>query len=260
MDIGTADVFLYILHRVAEEPAVLVRRAPAQRPGYAPRAEPVEPPVELGHEAPGVPALPVPAVEELALEQAEEALHAGVVRARALARHAPDEAAAPAGLRPAGPSVVPAAVGVHDRPPPGRECRAGGLERRVRQPRGRRGADRPGGRPAVEAVEDGGEVRLRAAGQAELGDVRDPEHVGRGRGEVVGAVRARRQVRLGSGGPVHVQLAHHVPLHPRSSRRLRVLGWSIFPFARLVKARLRGWRVSVSAGGAMRLREWLVLH
>ena len=68
------------------------------------------------------------------------------------------------------------------------------------------------------------------------------------------------EVRLGPGGPVHVQLAHHVPLHPRSSRRVAVLGWSIFLFARLVKARLRGWRVSVSADGAMRLREWLFLH
>ena len=74
------------------------------------------------------------------------------------------------------------------------------------------------------------------------------------------APRYVAEVRLGPGGPVHVQLAHHVPLHPRSSRWLRVRGWSICPFARLVKARLRGWRVSVSAGGAMRLREWLVLH
>lgn len=83
-----------------------------------------------------------------------------------------------------------------------------------------------------------------------------------GHGVPVQAVPPRHvaEVRLGPGGPVHAQLAHHVPLHPRSSRRLRILGRSIFPFAQLVGVRLRGRRVSVSTDGAKRLREWLFLH
>ena len=83
-----------------------------------------------------------------------------------------------------------------------------------------------------------------------------------GHGVPVQAVPPRyvAEVRLGPGGPVHAQLAHHVPLHPRSSRRLRILGRSIFPFAQLVGVRLRERRVSVSADGAKRLREWLFLH
>ena len=167
----TADGSLYILRRVAEEPLVPDRRAPAERPGDAPRAEPVESPIEPGHEAAGVPALPVPVVEELAL----------LTRSKALSR-----------LDLRSFASAPSFFSTCDRVP-------------------------------VQAV----------------------------------APCCVAEVRLGPSGAVHAQLSHHVPLHPRSSRRLRILGWSIFPFARPVKARLRGWRVSVSANGALRLREWL---
>ena len=34
---------------------------------------------------------------------------------------------------------------------------------------------------------------------------------------------------------------------------------SVFAFARLVKVRLREWRLFVSANGGMRLRDWLFL-
>lgn len=101
----------------------------------------MEPPVELDHEAAEVRAPPVTRVEELALERPEEAPHAGVVAAAALALHAPDEAAAPAHLGPARPAVVPTAVGVDGGPLPGRERRAGALERRVREPGGGGGPD-----------------------------------------------------------------------------------------------------------------------
>ena len=60
-----------------------------------------------------------------------------------------------------------------------------------------------------------------------------------GHGVPVQAVPPRyvAEVRLGPGGPVHAQLAHHVPLHPRSSRRVPILGQSISSFANMVKMR-----------------------
>lgn len=71
---------------------MLVGREPAERLRDAPRVEPphllVEGRRELGRPDPG----PVPAVEELLLQQAEEALGAGVVAAPALARHAAGQA------------------------------------------------------------------------------------------------------------------------------------------------------------------------
>lgn len=76
----TADIFLY-LHRIPQGKPVLVGREPAERLGDAPRAEPPHPLVEgrreLARPDPG----PVPAVEELPPQQAEEALGAGVVAA-----------------------------------------------------------------------------------------------------------------------------------------------------------------------------------
>lgn len=56
---GTADVFLYILHRVAERQPVLVRRQPAQPLRDAPRPEPLHPAVQLVHELPDRGAAPV---------------------------------------------------------------------------------------------------------------------------------------------------------------------------------------------------------
>ena len=153
---------------------MLVGREPAERLRDAPLAEPPEPAVEGGHEVPQRPPAPVPAVEELALQQAEEALGAGVVAAGALARHAARQAVALAYRAPAGPAVVAAAVGVrHGRLAAG-ERRARELQRRVGQRRRRPRADRPGDGPAVEAVDHGAQVALGARRQAELRDVGDP--------------------------------------------------------------------------------------
>ena len=138
---GTADDFLYILHRVPQQPAALVRRPPAERLRDAAGPEPLEPSVQLDHESVAVGALSAAAAEELALQRAEEALHARVVAAPALARHAPHQPVLPADTDPAGPAAVAAAVGVHDRPLAGRERRAGRLEGGVRESgRGRRPA------------------------------------------------------------------------------------------------------------------------
>lgn len=83
----TADFFL-CLHRIPWGKPVLVGREPAERLRDAPRAEPPHPLVEgrrgLARPDPG----PVPAAEELLLQQAEEALGAGVVVAPDLARRA----------------------------------------------------------------------------------------------------------------------------------------------------------------------------
>lgn len=68
---------------------MLVGREPAERLGYAVRAEPAYPGVALRHEL--ADALSVPRMEGLLLEQAEEALGAGVVAARPLAGHAAGE-------------------------------------------------------------------------------------------------------------------------------------------------------------------------
>ena len=144
-------------------------------------------------------ALPVPRVEELLLEQAEEALGAGVVAAHALARHAPGQPVRLADRDPPRPAVVAAAVAVDGRRLAGRQHPAGRLERGIGQPRRGVPADRPRDGPAVEAVDDGRQVALRPAGQPELRDVGDPQLVG-GRGaEVVRPVLAQRQVRLGGG-------------------------------------------------------------
>lgn len=89
---------------------MLVGREPAERLRDAPRAEPPHPLVEgrreLTHPDPG----PVPAAEELLLQQAEEALGAGVVAAPALARHAAGQAGGLAYRDPPRPAVVAAPV------------------------------------------------------------------------------------------------------------------------------------------------------
>ena len=131
--VGTADVFSYILHGVAQRPAALVGREPAQGPRAAPLAEPAHPAAELGHEVAPRPPRPVPRVEHLALEGPEEPLHARVVASPAPARHAPDQAVALARGHPPRPAVVPAAVGVDDRPLAAAERGARGPQARVRE-------------------------------------------------------------------------------------------------------------------------------
>lgn len=77
------------LRGISQCEAVFVGSEPAERLGYASRAEQPHPGIELGHEFGKADAPPVPWMEELLLEQAEEALSPSVVAACALARHAP---------------------------------------------------------------------------------------------------------------------------------------------------------------------------
>ena len=150
---GTADVFLYILHRVAERQPVLVRRQPAQPLRDAPRPEPLHPAVQLVHELPDRGAAPVAGVVELLLERAEEALRPRVVAAHALAGHAAPEAVGLAPLDPRRRPVVHAPVVVHGGGLARRERRARRIKARVRELRGGAQAPRPADRPAVEAVD-----------------------------------------------------------------------------------------------------------
>ena len=71
---------------------MLVGREPAEHRRDAPRAESPNPLVESRRELARPDPVPVLAVEELLLQQAEEALGAGVVAAPALARHAAGQA------------------------------------------------------------------------------------------------------------------------------------------------------------------------
>lgn len=185
---GTADVFLYILHRVAERQPVLVRRQPAQPLRDAPRPEPLHPAVQLVHELPDRGAAPVAGVVELLLEQAEEALRPRVVAAHALAGHAAPEAVGLAPLDPRRRPVVHAPVVVHGGGLTRRERRARRIKARVRELRGGAQAPRPADRPAVEAVDHRAQVDLGAARVRHLGDVGDPQLVGAPRAEVVGDV------------------------------------------------------------------------
>ena len=133
--------------RIVHRPAVLAERLEPDR------AVPPEPGVERRGERVEVPAAPVPAVEELVLEYAEEPLHRGVVRARALARHRPGEAVGLADRLPSRPPVVAAPVRAHHGALARRERRARRLQRRVRQLGIRNGRDRPGHGPAVVEVQ-----------------------------------------------------------------------------------------------------------
>ncbi len=103
---GGADDFLDRLDGVSKLAAVLRRAQPAQR--SLDPAVPIVPQVgvEALRELPLPDALPVPPVEELVLQAAEEALAGRVVRAAALRRHAADEAVPLADRDPAGPSAV----------------------------------------------------------------------------------------------------------------------------------------------------------
>ena len=147
--------------------------------------------VELGCEILQADALPVPAVEELVLEPAEEPLHGRVVRRAPLPRHRALEAVPLADLEPPGPPVVapPVAVDHGGLARPERCARL--LEHRV----GHLGVGplpyRPGDRHPVEAVDHGTQVRL-AGRDPELRHVGEPEPVGG-----VGAEVARDEVPRG---------------------------------------------------------------
>jgi hypothetical protein len=197
---GDADNFLDRLRGQPKPPPAIVDRI-VVLPGAvveqleAPLAVEAHPLVEPGDELLGGDAAPVPAVEELVLEPAEEALRRRVVGAAALPGHRAGDAVLLADALPAGPAVVAAAVGVAERGLARPQRGAGRLQRRVGERGVRARAGRPGDGPAVEEVHDRAQVDLaRVVGQAELGDVGDPLLVG-GRGaEVVGAVLPQGQV------------------------------------------------------------------
>lgn len=71
---------------------MLVGGSPAVRPRGPAGPEPLHPPLDLADELPDAAPLPLARVPALGLEGAEEALRARVVRAPALARHAPRDA------------------------------------------------------------------------------------------------------------------------------------------------------------------------
>ena len=168
-------------------------------------------------------AAPVAAIEHLVLQVAKEPLARGVVRGAPLARHRARHAVELADARPAAPAVVAPAVAVAERPIALAELRARGLQGRVGQRGIRPGRDRPGHGLPVEQVDDRQEVGpAGVAGQPELGDVGDPPLVGRPGPEVVGAVRAQRQVRrpvadlagVGAVPPAPPRVAHAQPALP----------------------------------------------
>ncbi len=144
--------------------------------------------------------LSVPVVVELLFQSAEEPLGGRVVGAAALGAHGTGHPVAFADRDSSGPSVVAAPVGVDDRMLAGLEGGACPFEHAVGQAGVRAGADAPGDGHAVEAVDDRAEIDLAVLG-AELGDVGDPQPVGRpgmevpldevgGRGRVLARVRA----------------------------------------------------------------------
>ena len=91
MLLGGADDFLDRLCVVAQAPAVLVGAQPPERSLDPPLAIVLQVGVELRHELASAHARPVPEVEELVLQPADEALTGGVVRAAALRGHAPEQ-------------------------------------------------------------------------------------------------------------------------------------------------------------------------
>ena len=122
-------------------------------------------------------------VEEFILEPAEESLHRRVVRAAPLLRHRPGQVVLFADRYPARPTVMATAIGMGHGAPALAKSAACGLEAAVGELRVRARADRPGGQPAVEAVENRGQVHL-AVRKPELRDVGEPQLVGRRGSEV----------------------------------------------------------------------------
>ena len=134
--------------------------------------------IDRVHEVVDAPPAPAPAVEQLDLQASEEALAGAAVRGAALLRHRPRDAVLLAPLDPARPRVMAPAVGVPDRVLVLRQRRGGGVEHGVRELRVRRGRHGPADDHPVESVRDGAEIDL-AGGYPELGDVGEPQLVGR---------------------------------------------------------------------------------
>lgn len=115
-------------------------------------------------------------VEELLPGPAEEALRGGVVRTASLRARRTRQVVVLADADPLGPPVVAATVGMDDWFLTVLERGARVGEHAVGQRRVRAGADRPGDRHAVVAVDHGRQVRL-ARGDREFREVREPQHV-----------------------------------------------------------------------------------
>ena len=117
-----------------------------------------------------------PFVEELLLDPAEEPFRGGVVRTASLRVHRTRPTMFLADADPFRPPVVAATVGMDDWFLAVLERGARVGEHAVGQRRVRAGADRPGDRHAVVAVDHGRRVRL-ARGDGKLREVRDPQYV-----------------------------------------------------------------------------------
>lgn len=115
-------------------------------------------------------------VKEPLLETAEEPLRGRVVGRTAFRAHGARQVVVLADADPFRPPVVAATVGMDDWFLPVLERGARVGEHAVGQRRVRAGADRPGDRHAVVAVDHGRQVRL-ARGDGKLREVRDPQHV-----------------------------------------------------------------------------------
>lgn len=141
-------------------------------------------------------------VVELLLQSAEEALGGGVRRA-ALGAHGTRQPVAFADADPLGPAVMTTPVRVDDRTLAVGQGGACLLEHGVGQFGRRAGAGAPCHGHAVVAVDDRAEACLSFA-DAELGDVRGPQPVGRfGVETAIGKVGGRRAVlaRIGVAAP-----------------------------------------------------------
>ena len=115
-------------------------------------------------------------MEELLPGTAEEPLRGRVVGRTAFRAHGARQVVVLADADPFRPPVVAATVGMDDWFLPVLERGARVGEHAVGQRRVRAGADRPGDRHAVVAVDHGRQVRL-ARGDGKLREVRDPQHV-----------------------------------------------------------------------------------
>src|SRR5699024_10147333 len=141
--LGGADVFPDGLGGQPQPPPAAGYRIVHLAPSLVERLQPplpvpADPLGELGGEPLGGDLAPVPPVEELDLEPAEEPLAGGVVRRVPLARHRPLHPGLPAGADPVGGAVVPAAVAVEREAAPGGGHGAG--EHLGHERLGRRGA------------------------------------------------------------------------------------------------------------------------
>ena len=137
-----------------------VDRIVAQRPVIAESLEAARRPprhhrIDEADERLRGPSRPVPPVEDLVLEGAEEALAGRVVGALGLARHGPRQPEVRADRLPSVPAVMASAVGVDDRPLAGPQRERRLHERRVREVRIGACARRPADGLAVEQVDHG---------------------------------------------------------------------------------------------------------